>query len=120
MVLGDVKDDRACLEQLQIALLISRDQPKRMKAQMRGFRLCLKRDKAHLVGLPYLFKRPANARIAREAQAAVGRSVKRGDDDGHRSPLSPVEVIGRGTRPTSKTHRQPLRSRPQTRSGAST
>jgi hypothetical protein len=48
---------------------------------MRGFRLCLERDKAHLVGLPYLLKRPANARIARQAQAAVGRSLKRGDDD---------------------------------------
>ena len=52
---------------------------------MRGFHLCLERDKAHLVRLPYLFKRPANARIARQTRAAVGRSLKRGDDDGHRS-----------------------------------
>ncbi len=87
MVLGDVKDDRARLEQGEIAFLIGRDQPKRMKAQMRWFRLCLERDSAYLIGLPYLFKRPANPHIARQAQAAVGRSLKRGDDDGHRSPF---------------------------------
>ncbi len=32
MVLGDVEDDRARLEQGEIAFLIGRDQPKRMKA----------------------------------------------------------------------------------------
>lgn len=50
MVLGDVKDDRACLKQDQIAFLIGRDQPKRMQAQMRGLRLCCSETKAHLVG----------------------------------------------------------------------
>jgi hypothetical protein len=49
-VIGDVEDDRACLEQGEIAFLIGRDQPKRMKVQMRGFRLCLERDKALLRG----------------------------------------------------------------------
>jgi hypothetical protein len=40
--------------------------------------------KANLVGLAHLFKRPANARIARQARAAIGRPFKGGDDDGHR------------------------------------
>ncbi len=64
MVLGDVQDDRACLEQGKIAFLIGRDQAERMKAQMRGFLLRAQRDKAHLITLPHLFKRPANARVA--------------------------------------------------------
>src|SRR3954470_20620675 len=55
-----------------------------MKAQMRGFLLRAERDKANLVGLAHLFKRPANARIARQALAAVGRPLKGRDDDGHR------------------------------------
>src|SRR3954465_2765450 len=55
-----------------------------MKAQMRGFLLRAERDQANLVGLAHLFKRPANARIARQALAAVGRSLKGRDDDGHR------------------------------------
>src|SRR5438045_9121034 len=59
-----------------------------MKAQMRGFLLRAERDKANLVGLADLFKRPANARIARQAVAAIGRPLKGGDDDGHReTPL---------------------------------
>ena len=82
MVLGDVEDDRACLKQGKIAFLIGRNQPERMKAQMRGFHLRAERDKANLVGLAHLFKRPANARIARQALAAIGRPLKGGDDDG--------------------------------------
>ena len=39
MVLGDVEDDRACLEQDELAFLIGRNQAERMKAQMRGFLL---------------------------------------------------------------------------------
>src|ERR671933_2172466 len=89
MVLGDVEDDRACLEQGKIAFLIGRNQAERMKAQMRGFLLGAERDKADLVGLANLFKRPANARIARQALAAIGRPLEGGDDDGHReTPLS--------------------------------
>src|SRR5271166_382083 len=88
MVLGDVEDDRACLEQDKIAFLIGRNQAERMKAQMRGFLLRAEREEADLVGLAHLFKRPANARIARQALAAIGRPLKGGDDDGHReTPL---------------------------------
>ena len=39
MALGDVKDDRARLEQDEIAFLIGRDQAERMEAQMRGLLL---------------------------------------------------------------------------------
>src|SRR5881227_3391832 len=67
MVLGDVEDDRACLEQGKIAFLIGRNQAERMKAQMRGFLLRAERNKANLVGLAHFFKRPANARIACQA-----------------------------------------------------
>src|SRR4051794_1621140 len=87
MVLGDVEDDRACLERGKIAFLISRNQAERMKAQMRGFLLPTERSKANLVGLAHLLKRPANARIARQALAAIGRPFKGGDDDGHRDTL---------------------------------
>ena len=66
------EDDRACLEQGEIAFLIGRNQTERMKAQMRAFRLRLERDKAHLVVLAHLFKRPANARIARQARPPSG------------------------------------------------
>ena len=84
MVLGDVEDDRACLEQGKVAFLIGRNQPERMQAQMRGFHLRTERDKANLVGLAHLLQRPANARIARQALAAIGRPLKGGDDDRHR------------------------------------
>ena len=36
MVLGDVEDDRARLEQAEVAFLIGRDQAEGMKAQMRA------------------------------------------------------------------------------------
>ena len=83
MVVGDVEDDRACLEQGEIAFLKGRNLAERMKCQMRGFLHHGKRNKANLVGLAHLFKRPANARIARQATAAIGRPLKRRDDDGH-------------------------------------
>jgi hypothetical protein len=37
MLLGDVKHDRPCLEQREIAFLIGRNLAERMKRQMRGF-----------------------------------------------------------------------------------
>jgi hypothetical protein len=36
MVLGDVKDDRACLEQGEIAFLIGRNLAERMRARCAG------------------------------------------------------------------------------------
>lgn len=72
MVLGDMEDDRACLEQGEIAFLIGGNLAERMKCQMRGFLHRAKRNKANLVGLAYFFKRPANARITRQSLAAIG------------------------------------------------
>ena len=110
MVLGDVEDDRAGLEQRKIAFLIGRNQAERMKAQMRGFLLRAKRDKANLVGLAHLFQRPANARIARQALAAIGRPLKGGDDDGHREISSfRGEVHVHQDSADSETHRWPPR-----------
>src|SRR5262249_52737845 len=49
---------------------------------------------ANLVGLAHLFERPANARIARQALAAIGRPLKGGDDDGHReTPIRFASVL---------------------------
>src|SRR5688572_8953231 len=88
MVLGDMEDDRACLEQGEIAFLIGWNLAERMKAQMRGFLHRTERNKANLVGLAHFFKRPANARITRQSLAAIGRPFKGGNDDGHReAPL---------------------------------
>src|SRR4051794_16101561 len=85
MVFGDVEDDRARLEQGKIAFLIGRNQAGGMKAHVRGFLLRLQRDEAHLVRLAHLFQRPANAGVARQAPAAIGRPLNGGDDDRHRS-----------------------------------
>jgi len=44
---------------------------------MRRFLLRAERDEANLVGLAHLLKRPANARIAAPALAAIGRPRQR-------------------------------------------
>ena len=72
MVLGDMEDDRACLEQGEIAFLIGGNLAERMKCQMRGFLHRAKRNKVNLVGLAHLFKRPANACVTRQSLAAIG------------------------------------------------
>ena len=72
MALGDMEDDRPCLEQGEIAFLVGRNLAERMKRQMRGFLHRTKRNKANLVGLAHFLKRPANARIARQPPAAIG------------------------------------------------
>ena len=72
MALGDVEDDRPCLEQGEVAFLIGRNLAERMKRQMRGFLHRPKRDKANLVGLAHFLERPANARITRQSLAAIG------------------------------------------------
>ena len=72
MALGDMEDDRPCLEQGEIAFLVGRNLAERMKCQMRGFLHRAKRNQTNLVGLTHFFERPANARIARQPLAAVG------------------------------------------------
>ena len=72
MALGDVEYDRPCLEQGEVAFLIGRNLAERMKGLMRGFLHRTERNKANLVRLAHFFKRPANARIARQSPAAIG------------------------------------------------
>src|ERR1043166_5869848 len=95
MALGDMEDDRPCLEQGEIAFLIGRNLAERMKRQMRGFFHRLKRKKTNVVRLAYFFKRPADARITRQSFAAVGLPFKGGNDDVHRE-APPGEIIGCG------------------------
>ena len=74
-----MEDDRARLEQGEIAFLIGRDLAERMKRQMRGFLHRTERNQANLVGLAHFFERPANARITRQSLAAIGRPFKGGN-----------------------------------------
>ena len=50
MPLGDVQDDRPCLEQDEIAFLIGRNLAERMKRQVRGLLQCTERNKTNLAG----------------------------------------------------------------------
>src|SRR5262245_51680091 len=92
MALGDMEDDRACLEQGEIAFLVGWNLAERMKAHMRGFLHRTERNKANLVGPAHFLERPANARIARESLAAIGRPFKGGNDDGHRCVRSDANL----------------------------
>src|SRR3954467_5377573 len=82
-----------------------------MNAQMRGFRFLTQGNQANLVGLAHLFKRPANARIARQAHAAVGRPFKGGDDDGHRETLLRFSSVASYTSVTSSSGRSAATAR---------
>src|SRR4051795_345091 len=84
MALCDMEHDRPGLEQAEIAFLVGRDLPERMKRQMCGFLHRFERHKSNLVRLAHFLQRPANARIARQSLAAIGRPFKGGDHDGHR------------------------------------
>jgi hypothetical protein len=57
MALGDMEDDRACLEQGEIAFLVGRNLAERMKRQMCGFLQRTKRNQANLVWLARFFER---------------------------------------------------------------
>ena len=72
MALGDVEHDRPCLEQGEIAFLVGRNLPERMKRQMRSFLHRTERNRADLVGKADFFERPANARITRQPLSAIG------------------------------------------------
>src|SRR4051794_20756740 len=79
MALGDVEDDRPCLEQGEVAFLIGRYLAERMKSQMRRFRHRTERNKANLVGFAHFLKRPANAHIARQSPTAIRWPFKGGN-----------------------------------------
>ena len=70
--LRDVEHDGSRIEQGEIALFIGRNLPERMNREMRRFLHRAERNQTHLVRLAHFFQRPAHARIASEAFAAVG------------------------------------------------
>lgn len=84
MALGEMEDDGARFEQGEIALFIRGNLAEGMQAQMRGLLHRAERNEAHLVRLADFFQRPAHACVARESLAAVRRSFKGGNGDGHR------------------------------------
>ena len=72
----DMEHDRPRLEEGEIAFFIGRNLPERMKRAMRGLLHRFERNKTNVVRLAHLFKRPANAHVARQAPAAIGRASK--------------------------------------------
>ena len=88
-LLREVKDDRARLEQREVAVLERRDLSERVKRQVCGFLQCLERQQSDLVRAADLLERPPDPGVASEALAAIGRPFECGDDDGHReAPLA--------------------------------
>src|SRR5215472_1446546 len=82
-----------------------------MEAQMRGFRFRTKRNTANLVGLPRLLKRPPNARITRQARAAIGRPFKGGNHDDHRETPFTFSFMTSSTTVTNPSDRAAAPSR---------
>src|ERR1700704_4967819 len=64
MALRDMEHDRPRLEQSEIAFLIGRNLPERMKRAMRAFLHLAERNQTNVVGLADFFERPANAHVA--------------------------------------------------------
>src|SRR3546814_19358077 len=67
MMLRDMKDDRSRLKQDEIAFLIGRDLPARMKREMRWLFHLGEGNKANVIRLANLFEGPANPHASREA-----------------------------------------------------
>jgi hypothetical protein len=69
---GDVKHDRAGLEQGHVAVLAGRDLPERVQPPVRRLLHRREGDRAHVVGLADLLERPADAHVAHQPPPAVG------------------------------------------------
>src|ERR1051325_11074243 len=89
---GGVEHDRARLEQSEVAILVRGNLAEWMEREMRRLFHRAERDEADFVGLADFFERPANARVASEALAAVGGTFERGDGDGHRAIDSSIAM----------------------------
>ena len=63
MALGDVQDDRAGLEQGQVALFVGRDLPERLERQMRWLLHLDERQQPHVIGQADFLERPANGKV---------------------------------------------------------
>ena len=83
MALRDMEHDCPQLEQGEIALLIGRNLPERMKRKMRGFLHLAERNKTDVVRLAHFFERPTNTHVTCLSLAAVGRPFKGCDSGGH-------------------------------------
>src|SRR6185437_14136055 len=84
MMLGDVEDDRTRLEQHQLAFFVGRNLAEGLALEMRGLLHRRERDGTNLIRLADFLERPTDAHVAREALAAVGRSLKHADGRNHR------------------------------------
>lgn len=71
-MLRDMEDDRARLQQDQMALFRSRDLSERMQREMRMLLHRPERNEPYLIRLAHLLKRPAHPHIARQSLAAIG------------------------------------------------
>ena len=92
IALRDVENDRAGFEQYEVALLIGRDLSEWLKCQMRRFPHRLEGEKANIVGQPRFLQRPADAHVAGQTLAAIGRAFKSGNRDRH--CCSPSRLFG--------------------------
>src|SRR6476660_7345279 len=82
MALRYMKYDRPRLEEGEIAFFVGWNLTERMKRTMRGFLHLTERKKSNVIRLAHFFERPANAHIARQSLAAIGRPFKSGDGGG--------------------------------------
>jgi hypothetical protein len=96
MALRDMERDRSRLEQGEIAFLIGRNLPERMKRIMRGFLHLAERNKTNAVRLAHFFERPTNTHVACLSLAAVGRPFKGCDGGSHWK--APGNCMTRGVR----------------------
>jgi hypothetical protein len=72
VALGNMKHDRARLEQDEIAFFISRYLAERLQRAMRRLLQRAERPQTNLVGLACFLQRPANRHVPPQTPAAVG------------------------------------------------
>src|SRR5687768_16263507 len=72
MLLRNVKHDGAGLEQYQIAFLVRRDLPERLKRSIRRLLHFVERNEPNIIGLFHFFEGPTNAHVSCEPSSAIG------------------------------------------------
>ncbi len=83
VALGDVEHDRTGFEEREITFFVRGYLAERMQREMCGLLHLGERNETNVVGLAHFFERPANAHVARESPAAIGRLRKGGDGGNH-------------------------------------
>ena len=79
--IGDVQDDRARLEQRQVAVLEHRHLAERLQGAVGGGLLVVEADQAHFVRQAGLLERPADAQVAHQALRERRHPAEGGDAD---------------------------------------